>query len=209
MNAILFSYRRCPYAMRARMALAASGFAYEHREVDLANKPAALLAASAKGTVPVLVLENGQVLEQSLDIMRHALASNDPYNWLPVTAEGEKLIETNDTRFKASLNGYKYPERMPEKSPIEHRADGEWFLGELEHRLMQHTYLTGPTMNMADIAIFPFVRQFAKIDEEWFATCHHPRLRAWLEAITSSELFAKIMHKYEIWQPNDGPIVVA
>ena len=188
---LLYSFRRCPYAMRARMALHYSGVPVSIVEVSLKAKPAEMLAASPKGTVPVLVCADGRVIEQSLDIMHWALEQHDPEHWLQ-GAWGE-LIEENDSRFKASLDRYKYANRYAEY-PMEHyRGQGEAFLQRLEDLLEQTPYLAGPRLSLADVALAPFVRQFAHVDRDWFEQAPYPRLRAWLERFLASELFTSIM----------------
>lgn len=194
---ILYSYRRCPYAMRARMALWAAKIQLEVREVSLRAKPAHLLQISPKGTVPVLQLPDGTVLEQSLDIMQWALAQGDPQGWLHADPEAvNHLININDGDFKQALDRYKYPERYPEQPQLAYRQQGEQFLLPLETALQQHRFLLGDSASIADVAIFPFIRQFAAVDAEWFANSAYPRLRTWLEGWLESPLFAEIMQKF-------------
>lgn len=194
---IIYSYRRCPYAMRARMALWAAQVQLEVREVSLREKPAHLLQISPKGTVPVLQLPDGTVLEQSLDIMQWALAQHDPQGWLHADGEAvNHFISINDDEFKKALDRYKYPERYPEQPQLVYRQQGEQFLQVLETSLQQHRFLLGDSASMADVAIFPFIRQFAAVDGEWFAGSAYPRLRAWLEGWLESPLFAEIMQKF-------------
>ena len=190
---VLYSFRRCPYAMRARMALRYSGVALSIVEVSLKAKPAEMLAASPKGTVPVLVCADGRVIEQSLDIMHWALARHDPDNWLqPASAA---LIEANDNSFKVLLDRYKYAIRYPEH-PMEHyRAQGADFLQRLEDLLARTPYLAGYALSLADVALAPFVRQFAHVDREWFEQSPFPHLKAWLERFLLSELFVSVMVK--------------
>ena len=193
---LLYSFRRCPYAMRARMALRYSGVPLTTVEVSLKAKPADMLAASPKGTVPVLVCADGRVIEQSLEIMRWALAQNDPDDWLkgshPLI---EQLIDENDSLFKVQLDRYKYAIRYPEY-PMEHyRAQGEQFLLRLETLLKQSTYLTGDSLSLADVALAPFVRQFAHVDRDWFTQAPYPLLRAWLEQFLASALFTSVLGK--------------
>lgn len=199
---ILYSYRRCPYAMRARMALKYANIAVEIREISLRDKPAHLLQVSPKGTVPVLVLNHGQVIEQSLEIMHWALNQQDAPIWL---AQDETLtsalILENDTSFKAALDRYKYPERYPEQSQQQYREAGEVFLQRLEHLLQSHDYLLANQVSLADIAIFPFIRQFAAVDSAWFEASVYRRLCVWLKALTSSQLFASIMEKQPTYTP--------
>lgn len=197
---ILYSFRRCPYAMRARMALIASGVAYEHREILLRDKPAAMLAASPKGTVPVLVLANGRVIDESIDIMRWALGQNDPEGW---TAAAElSLIADYDSAFKHHLDRYKYAARYGE-DPLAHRAAGLAMLLQLDARLADRDYLGGGARGLGDIAIFPFVRQFAGVDPGWFETEAPQNLRGWLERLISSDLFERAMVRRTLWTADD------
>jgi glutathione S-transferase len=196
---ILYSYRRCPYAMRARMALHYSGIEVDIREIALREKPAAMLAASPKGTVPVLVLPDGTVIDESLDIMRWALARRDPHAWLKDAARSEILIADNDGSFKQALDRYKYAERFPEYPQQTYRAQGERFLSQLETQLQQHAHLLGAEPRLADIAIFPFVRQFAAVDPMWWEASPYPALRSWLAHWVESALFDSIMQKRPVW----------
>lgn len=194
---ILYSFRRCPYAIRARLALAVSETAVEHREVKLRHKPAEMLAASPKGTVPVLVLPDGTVIDESLDIMRWALAGNDPENWL--AGDDPALIAANDGAFKHHLDRYKYPERYAADA-VDHRAAALAILQGLEARPGEHAYLTGARFGLADAAILPFVRQFAAVDRDWFAAQDLARVQGWLEALLGSALFARVMVVREPWR---------
>jgi len=200
---ILYSYRRCPYAMRARMALSYAGIQVEIREIALREKPAHMLAVSPKGTVPVLVLASNEVLEQSLDIMDWALQQSDVDEWIIQDQAGQKLtadlIVTNDGAFKKSLDKYKYAIRFPENPPEIYRAQGEEFLQRLEILLQQNTYLCRNTISKADVAIFPFVRQFSMVDENWFESADYPSLKAWLNGLLNSQLFLGVMQKYPVW----------
>lgn len=190
---VLYSFRRCPYAMRARMALRYSGVPLSIVEVSLKAKPAEMLELSPKGTVPVLVCADGRVIEQSLEIMLWALAQYDPDNWLG--PDSAALIEENDQVFKVNLDRYKYAIRYPEQ-PMEHyRAQGAAFLQRLEMMLEQTPYLAGDTLSLADIALAPFVRQFAHVDRDWFEQAPYPRLNTWLEQFLASELFTAVMAK--------------
>lgn len=199
---VLYSFRRCPYAIRARMAIAASGQRCEWREVVLRDKPAALLAASPKGTVPVLVLPGGRVLEQSLDIMRWALAHHDPAGWLQAGEpdDMEALIASCDGPFKQALDRCKYPERHPEvPSGAAQSQAREWLEG-LEDRLAHGTFLCGSRASLADVALMPFVRQYAAIDRTAWGSRPWPRLLAWLAAWESGALFEQVMHKAPAWR---------
>lgn len=209
---VLYSFRRCPYAIRARMALAVSGQRCELREVVLRDKPAALLAVSPQATVPVLVLP-GQVLEHSLDIMRWALAAYDPHGWLN-PGRGDlgamlELIAQCDGPFKRALDRCKYPNRYPDASPADERAAAHAWLRVLEQRLALEPggHLFGPRAALADMAIAPFVRQFAGIDDAQWQAAPWPHLRAWLVRWQQSPLFLGVMHKYEAWKPGAPPVV--
>ena len=194
---ILYSFRRCPYAMRARLALAVSGTGVELREVKLAAKPAEMLAVSNKGTVPVLVLPDGQVIDESLEIMRWALAINDPEGWLERDDIG--LIAANDGPFKEHLDLYKYPQRYA-VDPLPYRALGLAFLCEIDG-LVAGGDRVGGVRGFTDAAIVPFVRQFAAVDPGWFDSQALPHLRAWLDDYLGSDLFASIMR----WEPALSP----
>jgi glutathione S-transferase len=204
---VLYSFRRCPYAMRARMALWLAGVVVELREVKLAAKPPALLAASPKGTVPVLVLADGTVIDQSLDIMRWALSHNDPEGWL--AGDDAALIAANDGPFKHHLDRAKYPGRYDEDGITDHRAAALALLAPLEARLAEVAYLTGETRAFTDIALLPFVRQFAAIDPEWFAAQPLPHLQGWLARLLASDLFGAVMGKFAVWQAGDPPVLFA
>ena len=185
---VLYSFRRCPYAIRARMAVSYSAVAVELREVVLRDMPASLLACSPKGTVPVLVLPGGAVLEESRDIIDWALANSDPDGWLPDPgdAPGEQarlLVDCCDTSFKQQLDHYKYAEQYPQHSADYYRLQGQVFLGQLEQRLEKHDWLCGDRMTVADVSIFPFVRQFANVDKVWFDETPYLRLQAWLDRL--------------------------
>lgn len=194
---ILYSYRRCPYAMRARMAIWAANIQVEVREVSLRDKPAHLLQISPKGTVPVLQFPDGTVLEQSLDIMHWALGQNDPQGWLNADRDAvNALITINDGEFKQALDRYKYPDRYPEHAQSFYREQGEQFLQRLETALQQHPSLLGDSASMADVAIFPFIRQFSAVDAEWFAVSAYPKLRVWLAGWLESTLFTTVMQKF-------------
>jgi glutathione S-transferase len=201
---VLFSFRRCPYAMRARLALAVSGIRYELREVKLRAKPPSMFAVSPKGTVPVLVRPDGQVIDESLDIMRWALGSNDPEGWL--TRDDAALIEENDGPFKHDLDGYKYPDRRTDDA-MSCRDRGLAFLRKLDDRLaIGGGQLGGYARGLADAAIMPFVRQFAGVDPEWFSEQSLPHLQTWLRGHLQSTLFEAIMMRVAPWSPGDPPV---
>ena len=201
---VLYSFRRCPYAMRARLAIAASGQRCELREVILRNKPAEMLAASPKGTVPVLIRSDGRVLEESLDIMRWALERSDPQTWLsPPSGSLEDmlaLVARCDGDFKYHLDRYKYASRYEGTDAQAHRDQAAAFLFELEKRLQTTSHLFGDRPVLADMAIAPFVRQFSIADPAWFAAQPWPRLRAWLDGLFKTELFERVMRKYPEWR---------
>ncbi|MFT5037645.1 MAG: glutathione S-transferase [Flavobacteriaceae bacterium] len=188
------------------MVIDHSGIGVELREVLLSDKPKAMLAASAKGTVPVLVLPDGTVLDESLDIIKWALdqgTHNSNTLNLSVFAQdseaGKSLIEINDGKFKRALDGYKYGQGFPEKSQQQHRSEGELFLQQLETLLESHQFLLSDQMSLVDIAIFPFIRQFAFVDKNWFDQSGYPLLQYWLQHFLDSELFLQVMTKYPVW----------
>lgn len=191
---ILYSYSRCPYAMRARMALVSAGVQCEVHEIDFKKKPAAMLAISPKGTVPVLHLAESAVIEESLDIMRWALAQNDPQNWM---VADEALIAENDGAFKAALDRYKYPNRFPEEDCSNARAQALAFLEKLNALLETQNHLSGDDVGVVDIAIFPFVRQCANVDRAWFDDLPLAALQKWLAGHLASDLFKHIMKKHK------------
>jgi glutathione S-transferase len=195
----LYSFRRCPYAMRARMAVRYAGCAVDIVEVSLKAKPAEMLERSPKGTVPVLVMGD-RVLEQSLDIMRWALALNDPDDWSMANDPDARreiagLITLNDGPFKTSLDHYKYAVRYPECSQVDYRQRGEVFLRDLEVRLQQRDYLVASHLTLADIALAPFIRQFCYVDPDWFWQSPYAKLRGWLQRFLESNLFLNTMSK--------------
>ena len=194
----LFSYRRCPYAMRARMALVESDIEFDIYEISLRNKPNEMLKISAKGTVPILRL-NKLVLDESLDIMKWAY-KNSKSNHLHLIEPGEKkiadeLVILNDGKFKSSLDRYKYFERCPDKSKVEHRKSCYFFLEILEKRLEITSFLISDSRTFADICIFPFIRQFMNVDKEWFDNSEYKRVKQWLIFLINSDLFKMVMIK--------------
>ena len=211
MPATLYSFRRCPYAMRARLAISycLPKQAVELREVVLKDKPASLINISPKATVPVLLLECGQVLEESLDIMQYALSTHPDLEkaLLPdsLTADMFSLIKVNDGDFKWALDRYKYADRY-EHSQTYYLEKGEVFLDALNERLKNHLYLMGDEITLADLAIFPFVRQFAHVDKNWFEASQYSALIQWLNHWLASDLFINIMTKYPQWQEGDEPV---
>ena len=208
---ILYSFRRCPYAMRARLALASSGEQVELREVVLRDKPAEMLAASPKGTVPVLVLANGGVLEESRDIMDWALSENDPEgltDWPAAELEAMwALIETFDGPFKTALDRYKYATRYADRDEAAERATAAGHLAGLEAMLEGRPYLFGDRIRLADMALLPFVRQYAHVDMDWFRAQPWPNVIRWLDAFLASDRLQAVMAKYPQWQSGKGGVL--
>jgi UPF0176 protein len=195
---VLYSFRRCPYAIRARLALKQSQVPYALREVALRDKPAEMLALSPKGTVPVLHLPDGRVLEQSLDIMHWALAQHDPDGWLTQAPPDavQALIDLNDLQFKPLLDRYKYPERHPQHTQAAWREQAvALMLAPLDQRLRISRHLLSEHISLADMALLPFVRQFAQVDQAWWDDAELPALRQWLHALLGSALFQAVMAK--------------
>jgi glutathione S-transferase len=201
MYPILYTFRRCPYAMRARLALYTAKISHEHREVDLKNKPAEMLAISPKGTVPVMQFSDGVVLEQSLDIMNWAL--DNP----TLSLQDSDLIQENDTTFKRALDRYKYPGRYDDQNGMDSRDQCEVFLAQVEERL--NPYMGGQDYNLVDMAIFPFVRQFVQVDVDWFEKQNYSRIKQWLKVFELSALFEEVMQKYTPWTLGDDPIIIS
>ena len=208
---VFYSFRRCPYAIRARMALYYSGITCELREIELKNKPQTMLDASPKGTVPVLILDEGKVIDESLDVMYWALQSGkDQHNWLATDVDKYRaLILQNDGDFKHYLDRYKYADRYPEYSKSYYRQQAEKFLQKLESCLVSTPYLTSESMKFVDVAIFPFIRQFAFVDKNWFDNAPYINLQCWLEKLLQSELFTAVMQKYKPWHNGDRPVLFA
>ena len=211
---VLYSFRRCPYAMRARLAIQVSGFRCELREIVLRDKAPELLEASPKGTVPVLVLTDCVVLEESLDIMEYVLGKSDPRNWLPIEENRTRVMELiaqNDGPFKAHLDRTKYAGRFiaigEQVDPSIERAGAMAFIKKLDHILAEQAFLGGQQANLADMAILPFVRQFAHIDIDWFRAQSNPHVIRWLDAFLAGAQFKSIMSKYEKWEDGQSPIM--
>ncbi|QID18311.1 glutathione S-transferase [Nitrogeniibacter mangrovi] len=199
----LYSFRRCPYAIRARLAIRQAGIEVELREILLRDKPAEMLAISPKGTVPVLQLADGTVIDESLDIMRWALGQNDPEGWLHAAGADAQavLVRRNDVEFKPLLDRYKYVERFPERSQEAWRdAAVDLHLAPLDRQLAGRRFLFGPSPALADAALFPFVRQFAGVDPAWFEAAPLPHVRDWLGRWLSSPLFAAVMVRQPVWR---------
>lgn len=205
---LLYSFRRCPYAMRARLALYGSGMMVELREVVLRDKPIELRELSPKATVPVLLTPEGQVIDESLDIMLWALQQSDPEGWLLQGLELRgveqhtatmALIDQNDGQFKHWLDHYKYADRFPEHPVNYYREQAEVFIRQLETRLSDNSYLMAKKLSLADVAIFPFVRQFAHVDKPWFDQAPYPKVQIWLAELLKSSRFIDVMVKYPQW----------
>lgn len=204
----LYSFRRCPYAMRARLGLLFAELKVELREIILKNKPAQMLAISPKGTVPVLQLFDGTVIEESLDIMVWALEQQDPQGLLDVKVlhQATALIEQNDNEFKHWLDRYKYADRHLEMTQTEYRQRGEAFLQVLEELLTRNSFLLGDKATIADIGIMPFVRQFAHVDRDVFYSLPYPNLQLWLQYWLEHSFFMQAMTRFQLWQ--EGDVVV-
>lgn len=202
MMPLLYSFRRCPYAMRARMAIAASGQKVRLRELILRDKPAHMLALSPKGTVPVLQLPDGTVIDESRDVMDWALAEADP---LGLLAHKEcALIDAFDTDFKHHLDRYKYATRYDGADALEHRAACFEILKGLEEKLT-YDWLAGQTPGYTDIAILPFIRQFRIADMAWFdADMGLPKVQAYVTRFLDWPGFTAVMDKYTLWLDSES-----
>ncbi|MBL1140822.1 MAG: glutathione S-transferase [Proteobacteria bacterium] len=206
---VLYSFRRCPYAMRARMAISKANIKCELREVVLKDKPESMLLLSDKGTVPVLLTPDKEIIEQSTEVMHWALNQNDPDNWLNEDAsQSQYLIDYNDNEFKHFLDRYKYHVGYPEHSQVYYRENAESFLKLIEKQLCENkgVALLGNRITFADIAIFPFIRQFSKVDIDWFQASPYELLKKWIANLEKSELFQNCMKKYAQWQPEQTPV---
>jgi len=208
---VLWSFRRCPYAMRARLAIAASGQQVVLREILLRDKPPAFIAASPKATVPVLQLPDGTVIDESRDIMIWALTRSDPDAWLAVWQRDQeaalRFLDHLDGPFKAHLDRYKYASRYDKSAAVMHRDSGAAFLGDLDRSLSGQAALSGAAMGVLDFASLPFVRQFRIADPQWFDAQPWPYLHRWLSAFLTSPRFARIMHKYAPWDAAASPVL--
>ena len=202
---VLYSFRRCPYAMRARLAIANSQITVELREIVLRDKPQQLIELSPKATVPVLHTTDNIVIDESLEIMTWALAQHDPNNWFQQLTQSQQqlslqLIANNDGEFKYYLDRYKYADRYPEFTQDYYRQQAEKTLSMLEQQLQRNGCLICSHLTWADMAILPFIRQFAFADKTWFDQSPYPLIQAWLDEFIESELFQGIMGKYSAWQ---------
>lgn len=193
----LYTYRRCPYAIRSRLALYQAKIAYEPIEISLKHKSSEFLALSPKGTVPVLVDTDGAVIEESLEIMLWALNQHDPECWLLNDENASrKLIDENDFNFKKNLDRYKYADRFPEHSKEYYRSECEIFLNLLNDKLQSNNYLMAERISLADAAIFPFIRQFSLVDVDWFFNSKYQELKKWLNNLINTQMFQEVMMKH-------------
>ena len=192
--------------MRARMAIAYAGINVGLREVVLKDKPPAMLEVSPKGTVPVVIDVDGRIIEESRDVMRWALDQNDPDAWLAGLGLDDPLISACDDDFKHWLDRYKYAVRFPEQDEIWYRGQAEAFLATLELKLGDARFLNGSTLGVTDVAVFPFIRQFANVDMKWWESKPYPNVARWLAGLVSSELFFAVMKKYPQWRDGDPEI---
>ena len=206
---ILYSFRRCPYAMRARMAIHISGQKCELREVLLRDKPPSMLEYSAKGTVPVLILQDGKVIDESLDVIDWALNLNDPDNWQRSkdTKKTKELIKINDGEFKYHLDRYKYSKRYDNEDPEFHRKKCLKFIESVNNELNNSKYIFDDNISYADIVLLPFIRQFRIADIDWFDALPYNNLKKWLSGFLDSTLLNSIMKKYDLWKEGDKSIV--
>ena len=209
---ILYSFRRCPYCMRAHMALKYAGIKVELREVKLSCLPNELTSISSADTVPVLLLPDSTVFTESWDIVKWALTQNDPEAWQGKDKEflldAEMLIETNDYSFKTDLDHYKYADRHPEHSVEHYREACEEYLVEIEELLSDTHYLLSNQISLADIGVFPYIRQFSLVDKTWFDAAPYPKTQKWLSSLLATELFEDVFQKHDLWKTNDDAIYI-
>jgi len=215
---ILYSLRNCPYAMRARIALFKSKQPVLLRDLVLSDKPAEMIEASPKATVPVLVLATGEVIDESLDVMLWALKESDPNDLLHSEDElihpDENMlsamlafIDEFDNGFKSALEQYKCAKRYQEDDIVQRRAVCQQYLDKVEQRLTTHKFLFSDQESLADIAILPFLRQFARVERQWYLQSPYPKLKQWLNGYLQSPMFTKVMAKYPLWQENHEPVL--
>lgn len=210
---VIYSLRNCPYAMRARLAIYKAKYPVALRDIVLSNKPQSMLDASPKGTVPVLVLTDNQVIDESLAIMLWALQESDPDNLLhshdnAILVNMLELIEQFDVDFKTSLNAYKCAKRYQESNIVECRQQCEIFLAQLELRLNKHRFLASDQESLADIALVPFIRQFARVERQWYLQSPYPKLRQWLNSYLHSPLFTRVMAKHPLWLETQQEVIL-
>lgn len=201
---VLYSLQHCPYAMRARMGILLAKQTVVMRAIVLKNKPLEMLKASAKATVPVLVLDESQVIDESLEIMLWALGKNDPCDLLcrdevDALSAMLALINTNDNEFRVQLDKYKCAKRYHESSESQYRQKCEEFIHHLEQRLSVYDFVMGPAPSLVDYAILPFIRQFSRVDRKWYTQAPYPHLQKWLKGHLQSPLFSRAMRKYPLW----------
>jgi glutathione S-transferase len=206
----LYTFRRCPYAMRARLAIQVSGITVEIREIKIQNKPIEFLNLSPKGTVPVLQISNDHLIEESLDIMEWALEINDPFNWLPkdynIKNQMTYFLKKLDKVFKVNLDKYKYTNKFEKQNTIHYRDKNLIVLTELNHRLETSKGINSEYLSYIDYATFPFIRQFRNVDPIWFDSLKLPFLKTWLYDLMNSDEFASVMEKFDLWDPMKKPI---
>lgn len=209
---VLYSFRRCPYCIRAHMALKNTGLKIELREVKLGDFPEQALKVSPKATVPILVLPDNTIIDESWDIVKWALIQNDPDNWLGENSRflpgAEMLVETNDFSFKNDLDHYKYSDRYPEHSQLYYRQSCEIFIEELEGMLRVNNFLLDEQLSLADISVFPFIRQFSLVDKNWFDKSHYEKVKKWLDDLVGSDIFQSAFQKQGIWKPDGSAIYI-
>ncbi|CAH6922203.1 Glutathione S-transferase [Vibrio chagasii] len=201
---VLYSLRRCPYAMRGRMGIALSKQQVLLREIVTKDKPSELLASSPKGTVPVLVLSDGKVIEQSLDVMMWALHQNDPHDLLrssnpSLSEQIHQLIQQNDNEFIGHLEKYRASVRYRNDDIEQRRNLCEAFISELEAKLAHHDYFFGDSPSLADFAVMPFVSQFVRVEKKWFVQSEYQNVRRWLRSHLESKLYTQVMKQYPLW----------
>lgn len=209
---IIYSLRNCPYAMRARLAIFKAQQTVLLRDLVLSNKPAEMIAVSPKGTVPVLVLTNGRVIEESLEVMLWALQQTDPDDLFHCDDEGAlpamlSLISTFDNDFKTSLEAYKCAKRYQEDNVDECRIVCQQYIEQLEQRLTEHRFLMSDKESLADIALVPFIRQFARVERQWYLQSPYPKVRRWLNSYLQSPVFTKVMAKHPLWVDNHEDVL--
>ena len=209
---ILYSLRQCPYAMRARMGLLLAEQKVMLRDIVMSNIPDEMLSVSAKGTVPVLLFDDGSAIDESLDIMLWALKQNDPNNLLFEHDENAfsdmmGFIRRNDSEFVEALNKYKAASRYHDIDEVYCRQYCELFISDLEQRLMKYDFLMGATPSLVDYAILPFIRQFSRVDRKWYLQAPYPKLQKWLDKHYQNPIFSKVMKKYPRWLDNKESIV--
>ena len=207
---ILYTFRRCPYAMRARLAIKASGVIVEIREIEIKNKPEQLLCISPKATVPVLYISSQTIIQESLDIMKWVLKINDPLKLLKYEKlnkfEVHNILNILENDFKQNLDRYKYPSRFDNPNPQLYRDKNLKILNEFNNLLQNNKGIYSSHLSLLDYAIFPFVRQFRNVNSVWFDSLELRFLHSWLYELIDSEEFSAIMNKNQIWEPNQKPI---